>query len=955
MTDLILPTDMSRDSNIFLIIIAAVVLLLALALVVFITATHRHIKNSAYLARKYWRRHTKSAFAVLFSGTLMSAIVFATMLSARETVAREYHRTFDWDGNGNYDVIIANSNDELLEKAVQDRSGYFYSYVNVYGQLEKDGQSYLYGTIYDEHNVYHMPIDEGRLPETADEIAVPRVLLDKWSWAGKCGDIITIEDKTYTVVGIIGEGFLGRYDNELTEIPGAKEEMKGTPYKIPSLFVGENDEKPQFRIDMLAYLFTKEERANNGYNPLIGEYAHYLEDIIPYGTDRWFKVWDKSYYGSGGSWIDKLPSDFFMIIAYISAAVSILSVFVVLRNVFSERRTRIEMLKKIGMSKSAVGNMYAVECVIFIIVQTVLGYLVGLAAYWGIFLFKTTVLGEKPYSAFTNDIKQVRDERDPFLYTALLSAAVVILGYVINIIISKISEKNRAKLKKSRKPRSLAGSFRKIFRQSGVTFIQTIALTLICFAVLIGLAFYSDEGKTGIIYLMNSLDVNGMDMERNNIAEYYNCTRPITSAVGDGETILRFVDTNYTVGIGDDLAEQLPDCTISSGYLEQTFVVSNEEKYLPQDLFDTSDDTYRKLVLNYSDKKQQNFFDEGNIGSKYLYQAKTKLLDSRTIATLSEYVKSGSINVDALNSGEEILVVYRQGAVIPKYEVGETLTVGSISASESGYGVGGIVTSDVKVGAVLRIPNDNETSELIKKITSETESRNFLTTVAGAEKLGLHCARYTDIYSSETIDGGIFPSSAEMKLTSLAALKREKYIKKAIQYGGTTMILLVMSLLGFAAYFNGIGMKIRLKSYDISVLRAIGTPVSALRRKLILSSIKIPLIASSVAYGLARLVQFIMLDAQHRYDALCDELYYDPIAGGHMIVVGGEPLPGEYKLKSLQQNYFLDYCMWEVKLEIPALILFAVLCAVTFILTAMALKKFRRDIAFDLSSGRTRQ
>ena len=74
-----------------------------------------------------------------------------------------------------------------------------------------------------------------------------------------------------------------------------------------------------------------------------------------------------------------------------------------------------------------------------------------------------------------------------------------------------------------------------------------------------------------------------------------------------------------------------------------------------------------------------------------------------------------------------------------------------------------------------------------------------------------------------------------------------------------------------------------------------------------------------------------------------------------MIVVGGEPLPGEYKLKSLQQNYFLDYCMWEVKLEIPALILFAVLCAVTFILTAMALKKFRRDIAFDLSSGRTRQ
>ena len=47
--------------------------------------------------------------------------------------------------------------------------------------------------------------------------------------------------------------------------------------------------------------------------------------------------------------------------------------------------------------------------------------------------------------------------------------------------------------------------------------------------------------------------------------------------------------------------------------------------------------------------------------------------------------------------------------------------------------------------------------------------------------------------------------------------------------------------------------------------------------------------------------------------------------------------------------------MWQVKPEIPALILFAVICAVTFILTAIALKRFKGNIAGDLNEGRKRR
>lgn len=40
----------------------------------------------------------------------------------------------------------------------------------------------------------------------------------------------------------------------------------------------------------------------------------------------------------------------------------------------------------------------------------------------------------------------------------------------------------------------------------------------------------------------------------------------------------------------------------------------------------------------------------------------------------------------------------------------------------------------------------------------------------------------------------------------------------------------------------------------------------------------------------------------------------------------------------LVRNYFLDNVMWEVKAELPALILLVILCAATFILTDLALK-----------------
>ena len=67
-----------------------------------------------------------------------------------------------------------------------------------------------------------------------------------------------------------------------------------------------------------------------------------------------------------------------------------------------------------------------------------------------------------------------------------------------------------------------------------------------------------------------------------------------------------------------------------------------------------------------------------------------------------------------------------------------------------------------------------------------------------------------------------------------------------------------------------------------------------------------------------------------------------------------EQLLSDEQRTTLRQALFLDNVMWQVNAEIPTLILFAVICAVTFILTAAALKRFSGNISGDLNTGRTR-
>ena len=119
-------------------------------------------------------------------------------------------------------------------------------------------------------------------------------------------------------------------------------------------------------------------------------------------------------------------------------------------------------------------------------------------------------------------------------------------------------------------------------------------------------------------------------------------------------------------------------------------------------------------------------------------------------------------------------------------------------------------------------------------------------------------------------------------------------------------------------------------------------PLTAVRKRIMLSCLKIPLISCIAAYVMIKVMQIIT-----KHIAL--------VNFGDAWMNTFNDAEASERRQYLSRTLFLTHYMWVPNAEIPTLIVFAVLCAVTFILTAMAPKKFRRDIAFDLSSGRTRQ
>lgn len=892
------------------------------------------MKTSVYILLKYWKKHKKNLAAVMFAAALLTAITLVYWLTARETNARYFEEKIY--SNGAQELVIFNSDDELKnivlseEKSVKTASAY------KFGELG----GFAFGTIDDPHNILRIKPQEGRFPSLESEIAIDRAVLDSLYWTGKIGDKITLDGEEFTVAGIVD---ISQRDGSALGVNSVYSLLDGHEMPecrtLPLILMSGLEGAPQARIDYFSGIVSKRLTTEEAENSL--EFTR-ITDALMESVDFSKSTFMANFVGAGTiggnhSTFSKRTADFYTLLFAIGGAVAVLSVFTVIRTVFHERQGNIAILNKIGMSRAKRLGMYAAECVALAVSATLAGFLAGALVYYAILGAKVLFLGEANISGFTTDYYITSRSVNPFAFSGIFSVSIIILAYVLNLLTLKLKFKTP---KKNEKSRGLRRCLNSVFRGGINSFVQGACVFLICIVTVFSYMYYSVNGKYAQSIMLGApvseLYAGGIDMKQANVAEYYFCDAPQITGVGsidDPSGDFYAAETDFDGGFGDELARTFPEFAYAAGYLDQPFIITEEQSEMLENHIDFSRPQKREILLMYSSEEYQNFFDEGQIGSKNLYRAPTCLSDEKAIKALSEYVREGEIDFGKINSGEEILVVSTKNN--PPFTAGEEYTFASALYGEETYGISEInISEPVKIGAIIRIPDNADL--LLKRLTTNGEtSYSFLTTANGAENIGLHNARYTDVFAAEELGGSFFPPEAKMSKTSIKQLKAEQLLKRLKNAAEIILTLVVMSLLGFSAYFNGISMKIRKSGYQISVLRAQGASLSRIRKVLLYKNLQIPFLAVIFSYITLKAAQFSANSLADKWDELW---------------MSGDEFAGK-----LGETIFMNNNWWQTNLEIPTLIFLAAFSAVTFILTTIALKKFKRDIAGDLSEGRTRQ
>ncbi len=161
-----------------------------------------------YILCKYWRKHLRTAFALLFSGLLLTAIITTVFLFIREGINQEVELWYD--SFGKYDLILSVS-DDLKSELIPADADCIHETVTVPGKVDFYGNECAYGyTTEMGYNLLHIPMVSGSLPVSENEAAVAQSLLESVGYLGKSGDSITINGKQYILKGIIGEGYYRR-------------------------------------------------------------------------------------------------------------------------------------------------------------------------------------------------------------------------------------------------------------------------------------------------------------------------------------------------------------------------------------------------------------------------------------------------------------------------------------------------------------------------------------------------------------------------------------------------------------------------------------------------------------------------------------------------------------------------------------------------------------------------
>ena len=622
--------------------------------------------------------------AMIFSsGTLF--FVSCMVESKNELNRRNY-------GNA-YGFVYAPDESVDLPRAVENGwfESYGYSHIIGYGfKGEKKGDGTAIAWL-DENakQLYYVSVREGRYPESKGEIAFERDALIRMGLDLEIGDKITLdvltpdgcgfrddsEARTYTLVGIL-------YDKRKNlDDPGA---LHSQDVVIPAAFVCEDEEVKIGGKEILSVYFdfaSRYKHSGSGEKAYSILYTVFGREEI---NDKHLMV-DVQLRFNSGTDLEQSRVQSIVSVAVVLAAVLMAASCVGIINAFSlnlqERKKQIGLLRAVGTTSRQVINIFGREAFIITLICAPVSLAVS---YFGVWLF-AEIMGES--FAFVPRIWVL-------LATTAVSVGVVMLAAVIPLIhASKISpmqairnieltrkmKRKRIKQQKNFVPSVLLAKRSMTFyraKQVGVSLILAATVILSGF----GFAAVAEDGDNSWFFESYPYDYKLQCMSGKLTSAYVNMPLRETGPTENDKADIA-ASPLFSAVYGKKICEAYILLDEYSRYM-QLLEYYNEFRFDRQEVYGgyyvaAPDHLFKMLFESWMDtnKNSENYTMLKNKMqyTEELYKTSIFGYDSALIEqNKNEFeIIDGKINIDKINSGEEVIIVAPAEPAMVFYQISE--------------------------------------------------------------------------------------------------------------------------------------------------------------------------------------------------------------------------------------------------------------------------------------------
>ncbi len=836
-------------------------------------------------------RRRRGRYLLLIPGIVLAIYFVATALLFADTMfvslrERHYYR------QGEQDAIVFNCGEAPLEELVSRGILSEYGMAEILGYVLPDGQEQENGfsiARFDEAALAlarQEPL-EGRLPEKAGEIALERSTLARLRSNAGVGDRITLTllvpdgsgfieapvQKSYTLVGILADKFV--YSNRW------------------------NQASPAYR-DYPAGVLSMDERIEPGGRAVINCYGRYAGDAAaafeqlrefclenklvteydwPNLEQTRYRLFDA---GEGADGDIMITTTFLAIIALVLVGAACLGIVNAFSADLEARRRQIGLLRAVGATQKQIRAIFGREVILIALCAIPTGLALAGLTVRGI----TALLGES--YIFRPNLLIIMAIAAAGVICVRLAAAIPLrkAGRIPPMQAIRNVELTR-RLKRSRVqsrplfdvPRHLARRNMTLYRgrQAGITAMLAASIVLLSFAAFGARPILSEAGWD---YRWDY--VLGKQSRTSDWLMEYELHRP-------GITEQDRAEAAALAGVKTVVGEKLLQVKILTDKITPYIINSNFWRfdYLSPELQQDDHPHAKQWQL----QQHQDY-----LASKAKYGYTQDYLtvdccgiDTAVIESLRPFVSAGRINIDKLNSGEEILVVApaKYGLVQEKrsdgstltytdytfdpgttynavyqndmFRAGDTITVSLLYSDDPGehpdgpqeYNEDGSrklpddavrIDRTVTIGAILEPQSGNKSLMLQIPGYFICDTGDILTTIAGLNSLGFDTPYTTlAIALSESPDaameeyleknlGWIAARTAGVELRSYLAMARES---RLMAYGlliAAGTILLLFFAICASMINNALSARIRAGRREIGTLRAVGASGQVITR-----------------------------------------------------------------------------------------------------------------------------